>query len=457
MYPYYSGESEYRGYTTIGDPEMNIWTDTPCSLLVTHPAIVPIGVASFTVNVSRANNSTPMNGAVVCAMSETDTTIYAVDTTDVNGNAQFTIYPQLIDDTIYVTVTGRNLQPYEGEMATIQAGFYVSYYASTIDDTLGGNGDNLINPNEDINMPLWVKNLGTNTATGVTGIVRTTDSLISITDSLRSFGTMLANQICSTGTNGYRFSVGLNTPDGHVIDFDLYCRDIDDSSWTSAFEHMVRAPDLAYHEVLISGGNGNGTLEPGETVDLVVRIKNNGSVALDSADATLQSFTAEISVLDSIGFYPIIEVSGIGNNNNDPFAIMADSNIAPGTIIDFRVIITSPNYVDTIPFLMAINTSVEETNDKNTVLNEPLHIYPNPCRGTVNISITNSLEPLHENAIAIYDVSGHLVRQYSSLTTGQVLTWTGDDEYGRRLPEGVYFVKYTSQSAEQICKIVLLE
>ena len=108
MYPYYPGESEYRGYTTIGDPEMNIWTDTPCSLLVTHPAMVPSGVANFTVNVSRANNSMPMNGAFVCVMSETDTTIYSVDTTDIYGNAQFTIHPQFIDDTVHITVTGTN-------------------------------------------------------------------------------------------------------------------------------------------------------------------------------------------------------------------------------------------------------------------------------------------------------------------------------------------------------------
>jgi hypothetical protein len=390
-------------------------------------------------------------------MSETDSSIYAVDTTSVSGNASFTIYPQLIDDTLHVTVTGRNLQPYEGKMVTMQAGFYVSYYASTIDDTLGGNGDNLINPNEDINMPLWIQNLGTDTATDVIGVLRTSDLYTVITDSIRSFGTILANQICSTGVDGYKFSVASNAPDGHMIDFNLICHDDDGSSWESNFSHRVYAPNLIFHEALISGGNGNNSLEPGETVDLVVSIRNNGSAVLDSADATLQSLSQDVTVLDSIGFFPVVGIASIGNNSNDPFVVMADTSIAPGSIVDFRMIIVSSYYTDTIPFSLTINTGIEETNDLNPAINEPLNIYPNPCRSTISINLTGRLDTEHEIAIRIYDVSGHLVRQYSSLSTGQVITWAGDDEQGRRLPEGVYFMKYTSGGIEQTHKVVFLE
>ncbi len=457
MYPYYYGENEYRGFTTIGDPEMNIWTDTPCSLIVTHPATVPIGTASFTVNVARASSATPVGKAIVCVISETDSTIYAVDTTNISGNASLTIHPQLIDDTLDVTVTGWNLQPYEGEIVTMQAGFYVNYYASLIDDTLGGNGDNLINPNEDINMPLWIQNLGIDTAFDVIGIISTSDSYTVMTDSIRSFGTILANQVCSTGTDGYKFSVALNAPDGHMIDFDLTCKDDDGSSWESNFSHRVYAPNIAFHEALISGGNGNNTLEPGETVDLVVSVRNNGSAALDSADAVLQSFSQHVTVIDSIGFFPMIGIASIGNNSNDPFIITADTSIAPGTIVEFRMIITATYFIDTIPFSLMINTGIEETEDLNTMTDEPLDIYPNPGRGTINIDLTGILVSGHENAIGIYNVSGHLVRQYTSLSTGQVLTWAGKDEQGRHLPEGVYFVKYTSEYLDKTYKVILLE
>jgi hypothetical protein len=114
MYPFSGGADQYLGFTTIGDPEMNLWTDTPCSLIVVHPESIPVGEAGFTVNVSTANYSSPMNGAVVCIMGDQDSTIYVVDTTDASGNAYFQIYPVITNDTVHVTVTGRNLRPYEG-------------------------------------------------------------------------------------------------------------------------------------------------------------------------------------------------------------------------------------------------------------------------------------------------------------------------------------------------------
>jgi hypothetical protein len=122
VYSTYNATAEYRGFTTIGDPEMNIWTDTPCPILVSHPEVIPTGYADFVVNVSHLNNSAPMYDATVCVSGRLDSTVYAVQTTDVNGDAHFVIFPFLIGDDIYVTVTGRNLMPYESSMETVHPG-----------------------------------------------------------------------------------------------------------------------------------------------------------------------------------------------------------------------------------------------------------------------------------------------------------------------------------------------
>jgi hypothetical protein len=123
VYMTLNAADEYRGFTTIGDPEMNLWTDTPCSLRVIHPDAIPTGYADFFVNVSRPANSTPIHNATVCVSGRLDSTVYAVQTTDADGNAHFTIYPFIIGDNIYVTVTGRNLKPYEGSITTIHTGY----------------------------------------------------------------------------------------------------------------------------------------------------------------------------------------------------------------------------------------------------------------------------------------------------------------------------------------------
>jgi hypothetical protein len=122
VYSTYNAAAEYRGFTTIGDPEMNLWTDTPSSLLVTHPEFIPTGFADFTVNVSHPSTSSPMLDATVCVTGRSDSTVYAVQTTDANGDAHFAVFPLIAGDIVYVTVTGRNMKPYEGSMMTTNSG-----------------------------------------------------------------------------------------------------------------------------------------------------------------------------------------------------------------------------------------------------------------------------------------------------------------------------------------------
>jgi hypothetical protein len=63
-----------------------------------------------------------MQDATVCITGRTDSTVYALQTTDANGDAHFVVYPLVAGDIVYVTVTGRNLKPYEGSIVTVNPG-----------------------------------------------------------------------------------------------------------------------------------------------------------------------------------------------------------------------------------------------------------------------------------------------------------------------------------------------
>ncbi len=355
MYPYSGGDEEYVGFTTVGDPEMNIWTATPCSLSVNHPQLIPFGSASFTVNVRQASNLTPVNDAFVCIVAQQDTAVYVLDTTDEQGNAYFSISPCIVQDTIHVTVTGRNLKPYEGYMIVgdVEAP-YVVYLKSVIDDSLGGNNNHLINPGETINLPLWVKNWGDSTAYGVSGLLRNTSLYMTMLDSIRAFGNINGQDSGYTGENGYKFSVRKGCPDRHCLMFDLFCKDINDSVWISHFSYEVYAPLLVFQEAYISGGNGNNNIEPGETVFVRVLIKNTGHAPIDSINATLQSLSTHVGVIDSWGTYEHIGIDSAGLNDADPFMICADSLTPQGTIAHFRLILNSLWYDDTLSFSLVI-------------------------------------------------------------------------------------------------------
>lgn len=355
MYPTQSGLREYLGFTTVGDPDMNLWTDTPHPCSVYHPPNIPIGVANFIVNVQDMAAHDPAEDAMVCIMGQMDTTLYAVEYTDANGDAYFTLSPQIVLDTLFVTVTGRNLLPYEGWMFVRNAsGCWMSYLKSSVYDTLGGNNDGVINPGEDINMPLWVMNYGDSAGHEINGVLRTSDSYITITDSIKSFGDVTPQDSAYTGGNGYLFSIADTCPDRHIINFELTCRDSLDSTWVSYFFRTVRAADLHFKDIIITGGNGNQYVEPGETLTVFVALKNEGSTGIDSVTATLRSDSSCVTVLDSLGLYLHLGPDSIAMNDSNPFVFCADTGLAPGTLVSFQLFLHGGYYTGTVTFSLYI-------------------------------------------------------------------------------------------------------
>jgi len=355
MYPYSGGDEEYVGFTTVGDPEMNIWTAPPCSLLVTHPQLIPFGSANFTVNVLRAIDLTPVNNASVCVVAKQDTNIYVLDTTDTEGNTYFSISPYIVGDTVYVTVTGKNLKPYEDYMIVQYTNSpYVVYLKSIIDDSLSGNNNHLINPGEMINLPLWVRNWGDSIARNVIGLLRISDPYVALLDSVKSFGDISGRDSAYTGSDGYKFSVSEDCPDMYNIDFELVCQDTNDSIWVSHFSHRVCAPLLIFQEAYISGGNGNISIEPGETVFVKVLIKNSGHSPVESINAILQNLSSYTGIIDSSGSYEHIGPDSTAINDSNPFVVFADSSTPQGTVANFQVILTAFLYQDTITFSLII-------------------------------------------------------------------------------------------------------
>jgi len=354
VYNIYNDADEYRGFTTIGDPEMNIWTATPCSLTVAHPPAITVGNASFTINVTRAADATPVHGAVICLTGKSDTTIYTSHPTDAAGNAYFNIYPLIVADTIYVTVTGMNLKPYEGSMFTYAPGCYVGYLRSIIDDSLGGNNDGIINPGEQVNLPLWVKNYGDSTAFDVVGNLSCEDVYTTLTDSIKSFGTILGGDSAFTGNDGYDLAIAPSAPDAHTINFTLACSDINDSIWTSYLSKIVHAAVLRFNNVQISGGNGNSTFEPAETVNVIITIRNEGSASIDSVAARLRSLSSYVTAIDSLGSYDSIPPNNGVSNDNDPFILYSDPDTPQGTPTEFQLVLSAGYYCDTLDFSLCI-------------------------------------------------------------------------------------------------------
>lgn len=96
-----------------------------------------------------------------------------------------------------------------------------------------------------------------------------------------------------------------------------------------------------------------------------------------------------------------------------------------------------------------VYTNVEETIYEDE-LQIGLVIYPSVFSHAVSIQT-------HTDAtITIYDISGQRVRSFS-LVDNRVVRWDATDDFGRRLPAGVYIVQATTGKTSTTQKIVYLE
>ncbi len=94
-----------------------------------------------------------------------------------------------------------------------------------------------------------------------------------------------------------------------------------------------------------------------------------------------------------------------------------------------------------------------------------LNIVPNPSQNHLVIKFETNHNPprsvadqLPNSKLKIYDATGRLVKQFNHLTNYQsnYVLWYGDDDSGRPLPAGVYFVKLESEGLKQVEKVILL-
>jgi subtilisin-like proprotein convertase family protein len=86
--------------------------------------------------------------------------------------------------------------------------------------------------------------------------------------------------------------------------------------------------------------NENGSLDPGETVQESVLLRNTGSSALNGWTSVLTTTTPGVSVLQAAGAYPTLPAGGTASNAT-AFSYRVARNVPCGTRIDFRLVSTN--------------------------------------------------------------------------------------------------------------------
>jgi hypothetical protein len=327
-------ELEFDMFNTFGEPDLQIYSNTPATLTVNHPATARVGSCVFPVQVSTTG---PVENALVCVMCKQDTAVWYNGYTDGSGTVTFNLNCTQPGDSVRVTVTGRNLAPYLGGAIVVATNSpYVIRLRHAINDPApGGNNDGIVNPGEAIQMPTWVKNWGSATASGVVVKLRSTDPMVAVTDSARTMGTINSGDSAYTGLPGFGFSVSPACTNGYALRFSLVCSDSHDSTWISQFSIVCGTGVLQYAAKRIydpqPGGNNNARLDPDEEAQVFVSLRNAGLGHGYNVRALLRSGDRRVQVSDSIGVYGLIPRDSTRENSANQFVVHADAGILPET------------------------------------------------------------------------------------------------------------------------------
>jgi hypothetical protein len=101
-------------------------------------------------------------------------------------------------------------------------------------------------------------------------------------------------------------------------------------------------------------GNNNGYLDPGETANLTVTLKNVGGVAFTNMSSTISESDPYVTINDNSGYYGSIPVNTAKENTTDPYVLYASPSAPIGYMATIRQIVVDGTYRDTFDFPLMI-------------------------------------------------------------------------------------------------------
>ena len=145
-----------------------------------------------------------------------------------------------------------------------------------------------------------------------------------------------------------------------------------------------------------------------------------------------------------------IEESFLEFAHNAPVIAGGDSTMVGMIYNDAGTYPTSGNlYFDYI--IVPSSPGIQEANHQQSTL-EQIKVIPNPFHSSVRFILPASV---HDAKIAIFDVTGKLVKYLVPTTSGNLFIWDGRNIDGRQLSPGVYFYTVLSGHSQYKGKMVL--
>jgi hypothetical protein len=281
--------------TTLGDPEMTVWTGAVTAPQLAHADSVP--VARDTLDVQVSAGAQPVAGAQVCALKPGE--VYAVGTTDGTGSVRLAFEPRTAGS-LFLTVSGKNLatstdtvqvMPPTGPALALAA-------VSVVDDGnyhSSGDGDGIVDAGETVAFLVQVSNNGPEPADSVTAQLSSSDGRFLVVQDALVVGTIEPGTQ-QPGLDAFLVQIDPSIVDGTAVDLPLELRDGGGGQFSTRLRVHVCAPKPEITRVQITTEEALATVS--------IEVKNYGSGKQPPLLVTFESWadSGVTAVRDSMQF-----------------------------------------------------------------------------------------------------------------------------------------------------------
>jgi len=283
----------------LGDPALPIWRCAPATLTVTRPATVPLSGSGFPVTVLLSG--VPVDSALVVAWKQGEE--YRAGTTNAAGQVTLPFHPGSTGKFSF-SVTSPGALPFLDSLTVVaDAPSHLALVGFGVRDSIAGDGDGAADAGETFAIAGAVKNAGTGGSSGpvtVTLLALTAGlsvpqgtailpalaagAMATLPDSLR----VRALAIPGTARGEMLRCIARDAARADTIDVPVAVGAASPLLAVNGFDDSPGA-----------GGNGNGAVDPNETVGYRFGVANAGSGRARGLSIHLRNPAAGVSIVDS--------------------------------------------------------------------------------------------------------------------------------------------------------------
>jgi len=329
----------------MGDPGLELWTGVPQELEVVYDQQIPLGLNYLPVTVDD-ENGLPVQDAWITVLKDQDE-IFSSGYTDENGQVILEINT-INTGEAKLTVTKHDFKPHLGGFEIVQADVFVNIDDFLIDDdnsgSSSGNDDGFINPGENIELHISLENYGSSDANSVTASISTNSAYLTITDDNENYGTIDSGN-SQFSSDDFDITISANAIGGYEGILEIIINEGLGDQWTDYLQLTIEGPNLYVFDNAIYDEQNN-ILDPGDTAELVVTLKNIGSMDADNIIGELSCLNELVSVDNAIANFGNVTSGFTSNNDSDRFVITADNQLIPGIQILMQLHLTNDSGYD---------------------------------------------------------------------------------------------------------------